>query len=150
MAQDGAAMKAFMICRNFSANDGMFPGQRPGQVSASGVVQGLPLAIGTGRRNNRDSTASSESESGSNSPKSVEFWGGGSRGSPNGSDGYRRDDYRSSAGSLEHLRHTTNSKPKAMSRRGHHNSNEYMCLCHRAPVRAYGRCAWCLNEAGWA
>ena len=46
LARDGAATKAFMICRNFSANDGMYPGQRPG---SGGVVQGLPVAIGEGR-----------------------------------------------------------------------------------------------------
>ena len=47
-ARDKAAECAYMICRNFSVNDGMYPGQGQGQV---GVLQGLPVAIGTGRRN---------------------------------------------------------------------------------------------------
>lgn len=72
LARESAATKAFMICRNFSANDGMLPGQRPG----GGVVQGLPVAIGTGRRMNRNSNSSvesySDSSSGSNSPKSSD------------------------------------------------------------------------------
>lgn len=45
LAQESAATRAYMICRNFSVNDGMFPGQRlePG-------VQGMPVAIGAGRK----------------------------------------------------------------------------------------------------
>ncbi|KAF1363071.1 hypothetical protein EJ07DRAFT_163005 [Lizonia empirigonia] len=48
LAKNAAATRAYMICRNFSVNDGMFPGHRPGQ---GGVVQGMPVAIGAGRRN---------------------------------------------------------------------------------------------------
>ena len=46
LAQDSAACEAYIVCRNFSVNDGMPPGQRANQV---GVVQGLPVAIGSGR-----------------------------------------------------------------------------------------------------
>ena len=47
LARNAAATRAYMICRSFSVNDGMFPGQKQGQ---GGIIQGLPVAIGTGRR----------------------------------------------------------------------------------------------------
>lgn len=49
-AQENAAAQAWMICRAFSANDGMLPGQRPGQVAPNGIQQGKRVAIGEGRR----------------------------------------------------------------------------------------------------
>ncbi|KAJ4359553.1 uncharacterized protein N0V89_000108 [Didymosphaeria variabile] len=68
LAKNAAATRAYMICRNFSVNDGMYPGQRPGQ---GGVVQGLPVAIGTGRRGTVSSTEyDSSNSSGGNSPRS--------------------------------------------------------------------------------
>lgn len=45
-ARDKAAEAAYIVCRNFSVNDGMIPGQKQGQ---GGVKQGLPVAIGAGR-----------------------------------------------------------------------------------------------------
>ena len=48
----------YIICRNFSVNDGKYPGHRPNQ---GGIVQGLPVAIGTGRR--KPSADPSESSS---------------------------------------------------------------------------------------
>ncbi|PYI00566.1 hypothetical protein BO78DRAFT_412178 [Aspergillus sclerotiicarbonarius CBS 121057] len=45
-AQENAAMRAYLICRNFSVNDGMYPVG----VDHGGVVQGVPVAIGVGRR----------------------------------------------------------------------------------------------------
>ncbi|KAF2874467.1 hypothetical protein BDV95DRAFT_333371 [Massariosphaeria phaeospora] len=67
LAKNAAATRAYMICRNFSVNDGMYPGQRPGQ---GGVVQGLPVAIGTGRRNTCSSNDyDSNSSSGGTSPR---------------------------------------------------------------------------------
>jgi hypothetical protein len=139
LAKEGAAMNAYMICRNFSHNDGMYPGQRPGHRSANGIAQGLPVAIGTGRRANRHSGSSYESgssdgsSSGGNSPKSME------------------------SGFEQQMRQVTQPMPKATgpSRRSHHRSVdprafEYVCDCRRAPVRAYGRCAYCLRENGWA
>lgn len=143
-----------MICRNFSANDGMYPGQRPGQSGS--VVQGLPVAIGAGRRSNRSSTGSdaysgvSGSEagtsSGGNSPKSFE------------------------SGFEQQLREVTAQMPRPISmgqshrRTGRANrasvavapsgapasAGDYVCLCRRASVRAYGRCNHCLRESGWA
>lgn len=38
-------MRAYLICRNFSVNDGMYPAGH----DHGGVVQGVPVAIGTGR-----------------------------------------------------------------------------------------------------
>ncbi|KAF2400918.1 hypothetical protein EJ06DRAFT_413324 [Trichodelitschia bisporula] len=76
MARDKAAEAAYMICRNFSVNDGMYPGQKQGQA---GVTQGLPVAIGTGRlaahqRYNTGEYASTyvETSSGGSSPRTSE------------------------------------------------------------------------------
>lgn len=156
LARDGAATKAFMICRNFSANDGMFPGQRPG--STQGVVQGLPVAIGAGRRSNRSSTGSenysgmSESEtgtsSGGNSPKSFdsgfeqqlrEVAVTAQMPRPVGAQQYQQ---RRAAG----RGNLASVAPSTMTG----GPDEYVCLCRRGAVRAYGRCEWCLRESGWA
>ncbi|KAF2724780.1 hypothetical protein K431DRAFT_281731 [Polychaeton citri CBS 116435] len=133
LAKDGAATKAYMICRNFSANDGMLPGQRPGQLSASGVVQGLPVAIGTGRRSNRSSASSSSDAQISDGTAS-----GSEPDSPKSLDGTFESQ-------LQQITHQT--MPKA---RRPHRLNEYMCYCRRAPVSAYGRCGYCIRESGWA
>lgn len=131
LARDGAAMKAFMICRNFSSNDGYCPGQRPGQRSANGIVQGVPVPIGAGRRINRDSGSSYDStqsdgtSSGGDSPKSIES-------------GFERQ-----------YRQPIRPMPRPAPRRPQ-VADEYVCLCRRAPVHAYGRCGWCLKESGWA
>lgn len=66
-------MRAYLICRNFSVNDGMYPqGQNP-----SGALQGLPVAIGTERRSvyieDTDGSTSSGSRSGGSSPGSDRF-----------------------------------------------------------------------------
>ena len=72
LARENAAMRAYLICRNFSVNDGMYPsGHRRG-----GVLQGLPVAIGTERRSmytepDVDFSASSGSRSGGSSPRSY-------------------------------------------------------------------------------
>jgi hypothetical protein len=42
LAQENAAMRAFMVCRNFSVNGGM--------LARNGIVQGLPAAETSGRR----------------------------------------------------------------------------------------------------
>ncbi|KAI6709331.1 hypothetical protein JHW43_008145 [Diplocarpon mali] len=41
LAQENAAMRAFMVCRNFSVNGGM--------LARNGVVQGLPASESSGR-----------------------------------------------------------------------------------------------------
>lgn len=136
LARDGAAQKAYMICRNFSVNDGMFPGQRPGQRTSAGAIQGLPVAIGTGRRSNRSSGASYDTastdgtSSGSNSPRST------------------------GSGFEQQMRQVTQQVPKPTKPHGSRKSTsgheDYMCYCRRGAVRAYGRCGWCLRESGWA
>ncbi|TKA72944.1 hypothetical protein B0A49_08802 [Cryomyces minteri] len=87
LARNAAATRAYMICRNFSVNDGMFPGHRPGQ-GGNGVVQGLPVAIGAGRRSTYTTTSSdyesggsiyAEVESGGSSPRSSEHDAGNER-----------------------------------------------------------------------
>ncbi|KAJ5221495.1 uncharacterized protein N7469_010382 [Penicillium citrinum] len=50
LARESAAMRAYLICRNFSVNDGMYPAG----TDHGGVVQGMPVAIGTGRKSSRD------------------------------------------------------------------------------------------------
>ncbi len=68
LARENAAMRAYMICLNFSANDGMYPvGHKHG-----GMMQGLPVAIGTGRRSTYTDDGSSGSHSGGSSPGSYE------------------------------------------------------------------------------
>jgi len=143
LARDGAAQKAYMICRNFSVNDGMFPGQRPGQRSSGGAVQGLPVAIGTGRRSNRSSAASYDTasstdgtSSGGNSPRSLEG-------------GFEQQMQQvSSVGALPKPAPRANKRASVITGVG--AGDEYMCYCRRAAVRAYGRCNFCLRESGWA
>lgn len=71
LARENAAMRAYLICRNFSVNDGMYP---PGHKKG-GVLQGLPVAIGTERRSmyteDTDLSTSSGSRSGGSSPRSL-------------------------------------------------------------------------------
>jgi hypothetical protein len=51
LAQENAAMRAFMVCRNFSVNGGM--------LARNGIVQGLPAANDTGKRNKKSRHGSS-------------------------------------------------------------------------------------------
>lgn len=61
LAKENAAMRAYLICRNFSVNDGMYPvGHDHG-----GIVQGIPVAIGTGRHNQRHHGSDTSSSPGS-------------------------------------------------------------------------------------
>lgn len=68
-------MRAYLICRNFSVNDGMYPAGH----DHGGVVQGIPVAIGTGRKSRYvDDTdgslsTSGESRSGGSSPESYQI-----------------------------------------------------------------------------
>ena len=71
LARENAAMRAYLICRNFSVNDGMYP---PGHKKG-GVLQGIPVAIGTERRSmyteDTDVSTSGGSRSGGSSPRSL-------------------------------------------------------------------------------
>lgn len=81
LARENAAMRAYLICRNFSVNDGMYPAGH----DHGGVVQGIPVAIGTGRKgryvdgHDTDTSGSlstsGESRSGGSSPESYEIGG---------------------------------------------------------------------------
>ncbi|UNI22532.1 hypothetical protein JDV02_008413 [Purpureocillium takamizusanense] len=68
LAQENAAMRAFMVCRNFSVNGGM--------LARNGIVQGLPATSDTGRRrksrhtSSRDSSGSHGRRSGNHSSSS--------------------------------------------------------------------------------
>ncbi|KAI9884659.1 MAG: hypothetical protein M1823_003541 [Watsoniomyces obsoletus] len=79
MAREHAAMRAYLICRNFSVNDGMLPAGHKGDGT---VLQGLPVAIGTGRHSHSTTYDSSSSGSGG-------YVSGGS--SPGSSDSGRED-----------------------------------------------------------
>ncbi|EPS29009.1 hypothetical protein POX_f08087 [Penicillium oxalicum] len=73
LARESAAMRAYLICRNFSVNDGMYPAGH----DHGGVIQGIPVAIGTGRKSSRDDdidtlgSSSGDSWRGGSSPGSV-------------------------------------------------------------------------------
>ncbi|KAK3071516.1 hypothetical protein LTR53_008489 [Teratosphaeriaceae sp. CCFEE 6253] len=135
LAREGAATNAYMICRNFSHNDGMYPGQRPGQRSASGAVQGLPAPIGTGRRASRQTSSLIGSQCGSGSSDGTSSGGN----SPRSLEG----------GFEQQMQQVAQQTPRAAPKRVAH-ADEYLCDCRRAPVFAYGRCGGCLRENGWA
>lgn len=124
LAQEAAATRAYAICRDFSVNDGLLPGQRRGQA---GVTQGLPVAIGTGRRS-RNITQQYETSA---YHDVAMFADAGSRGSSP----------RSSGSDLD----TASRRSSKSSSSGTY----YMCVCQRAAVRsAYERCGYCAHEAG--
>lgn len=65
LAQENAAMRAFMVCRNFSVNGGM--------LARNGVVQGLPANESSGRhRGRRSGRSHSQNLSSSSSTTSSE------------------------------------------------------------------------------
>lgn len=49
LAQENAAMRAFMVCRNFSVNGGM--------LARNGIVQGLPATETSSRRKSRHTSS---------------------------------------------------------------------------------------------
>ncbi|KAG8627301.1 hypothetical protein KVT40_004784 [Elsinoe batatas] len=131
LARNAAATQAYMICRNFSVNDGMLPGQRPGMAAGNtGGTQGLPVAIGTGRH--RRATGGSGGSAGSGGSGSAEE--GGSSGSSAG------------GGSPRGME----DGGRGMGRRGGERRGSVVCPCRRAQVAGYGRCLYCLREAGYA
>ncbi|KAJ2902650.1 uncharacterized protein MKZ38_000317 [Zalerion maritima] len=63
LAQENAAMRAFMVCRNFSVNGGM--------LARNGIVQGLPANDGGARRKkSRHASSSGGRRSGHHSSSS--------------------------------------------------------------------------------
>lgn len=72
LARENAAMRAYLICQNFSKSDGMYPSRHKGRGGAD-VVQGIPIAIGSERRSvYTDDSGSSGSRSGGSSPSSYQ------------------------------------------------------------------------------
>lgn len=57
LAQENAAMRAFMVCRNFSVNGGM--------LARNGIVQGLPVDDRKHRRARKPSSSHSKGSHGS-------------------------------------------------------------------------------------
>lgn len=126
LAQEKAAESAYFLCYNFSVNDGMYPGQRQGQA---GVTQGLPVAIGTGRRQSRYNSeytgvsayGDSLSRNSSRSPTTVD-----------GSD-VEQD--------------LPTSRKSSVSSYG--SGTYHVCMCARGQIVQHSRCQHCLREAGW-
>lgn len=59
MAKENAALRAYNLCKNLSNNDGMYPaGYHHG-----GLVQGVPVAIGSDRRRYGSESPGSQSSS---------------------------------------------------------------------------------------
>ncbi|VUC33620.1 unnamed protein product [Clonostachys rosea] len=54
LAQENAAMRAFMVCRNFSVNGGM--------LARNGIVQGLPATDGKRRHKSRHASSRDSTE----------------------------------------------------------------------------------------
>jgi hypothetical protein len=124
LAREKAAECAYFICYNFSVNDGMYPGQRQGQA---GVTQGLPVAIGTGRRQSRynneytgvSAYGDSLSRNSSRSPRTID-----------GNDIEPPSSRKSSISS-------------------HGSTSGHVCMCGRGYIVQHSRCGYCLREAGW-
>ncbi|TKX23313.1 hypothetical protein C1H76_4380 [Elsinoe australis] len=134
LARNAAATQAYMICRNFSVNDGMLPGQRPGMAVSDSGCQGLPAAIGTGRH--RRTTADSGGSGGSGDHLGEEC---ASSSGSSGGDSPRR---LSDGGRV--------IMAAAAARRGGDRRGSGVCPCRRSHITGYGRCMYCLREAGYA
>jgi len=119
LARDKAAESAYIVCRNFSVNDGMIPGQHRGQ---GGVRQGLPVAIGTGRQSRQYS--------------GINAYGGGSSSSEESSPRTSNSDLEATA-------------PSRRSSASSSSSSNSICYCRRAYISRYERCEYCCREAGW-
>ena len=63
LAQENAAMRAFMVCRNFSVNGGL--------LARNGIVQGLPANESSGRRRRRGGGGSHHSSNEGSSEASI-------------------------------------------------------------------------------
>jgi len=138
VAREKAAESAYNICYNFSVNDGMMPGQRVGQA---GVKQGLPVAIGTGRRSkgSRSSRGHSSSSSYASNVYGSEYVG---------ADAYginlsRESSPRTSDSEVEHLPH--GSRRSSSSSSSDSSGMPPICYCRRGFVVKFSRCSYCLS-----
>lgn len=127
LAREAAATRAYAICRDFSLNDGMFPGQRQGQP---GVVQGLPVAIGTGRRSRKSTSAHQYSSALSQGYQDAAAL------------------YEDTASRGSSPRSSDSGIDFSSRRSSKSSSSSYLCGCGRAAVRsAYERCGYCVQDA---
>jgi hypothetical protein len=88
LAQENAAMRAFMVCRNFSVNGGM--------LARNGIVQGLPANEYNRRKKGRHTSSSSHGHGHSHSHRREH---GDSR--SHGRSGHHSSSSRSSTASFE-------------------------------------------------
>lgn len=156
LARNAAATQAYMICRNFSVNDGMMPGQRPGMAMASSsssssatdpVCQGLPVAIGAGRNRPRRPTVDSSSTT--TGPPSSPPDAVGDYSSSEGSSAGGTSPRRLSQGDFA-LAAEVQHNPGARRYTDRRSSAAALCRCRRAHATSHGRCVHCLREAGYA
>ncbi|KAJ5129318.1 uncharacterized protein N7515_005357 [Penicillium bovifimosum] len=80
LARESAAMRAYLICRNFSVNDGMYPAGH----DDGGIVQGMRVAIGSGRGKGSGKNMNGEEDAVSRSSRSGSGSGSGSGSSSTG------------------------------------------------------------------
>lgn len=141
LAQESAATRAYMICRNFSVNDGMYPGQR-----LEAGAQGMPVAIGAGRKGGRAVHAGSSARESGGCAQIVDIPNRTSDDSD--SSGEKRNSYgsysESSNGSGGESPRSTDSGVAFGQK------NTTLCRCRRGLCTIkHERCCMCLRDAGW-
>lgn len=152
LAQESAATRAYMICRNFSVNDGMYPGQR-----LEAGAQGMPVAIGAGRKGGRairaTATPTSSGSERNDAPQFSSFMQNRhqteSRSSDDsdGSSESKRDSVCSSGGSSSGSGSSPSSVNSAVA---FGQKNASFCRCRRGLcVIKHERCWMCLRDVGW-
>lgn len=177
LAQESAATRAYMICRNFSANDGMYPGQR-----LEAGAQGMPVAIGAGRKGCSGGRTVAGAGDGRVSGSGVQYM---QQQQQQQHEGTYSSDGSGSAGSREtrHKRESSGSLSEASTLSGgesprsvdsavafgaqsggavqktahaqvarppHYQPGPAPCKCRRGLcVLRHERCWMCLRDAGW-
>lgn len=132
LARNAAATRAYMICRNFSVNDGMYPGQRP-----RGGVQGLPVAIGSGRRVGRKTNLPGLPLAEEDEREVTHVRHVGMMSAP--------DEETDSAGSTSSGGESPRSLDGEFDKERKRAMGAGSCFCRRADVHAYGLCELCLR-----
>ncbi|GAB7352339.1 hypothetical protein MBLNU459_g2781t1 [Dothideomycetes sp. NU459] len=136
LARDAAATQAYMICRSFSSNDGMYPGQRPGGHG----VQGMPVAIGSGRRGAAKGLRLQEVGVGAHDD-------GRATSTMTTAAAAKRDSYAEGMSSGGESPKSVDSAVGIVDKQ----KKTRMCPCRRASLaRPYERCDLCLREMAWS
>lgn len=130
LAREKAAESAYLLCYNFSMNDGMLPG---GRHCHAGVVQGLPVAIGTGRRQSRH--------------QQEQYTGASAYPDAFSRNSSRSPETSGSSNDREALSHAASRKSSMSSYGSEHAAP--ICNCRRGYVMQHSRCGHCLREAGY-